>query len=101
MLHMTYKYAASAGQDGDAKSAAFLAGVLANANRGGENVATGTLQGAIMGGACGYSKLPQSLLEGLSPTDRENLDKEVDAFLASIPLLSKEKDDEHVASGSL
>lgn len=95
---MIYKYAAASGQDEEAKSEAFLAGVLANANRGGENVATGTLQGAVMGGACGYSNLPKSLLEGLSPTDREKLDKEVDAFLASIPLLSQEAG---VASGSL
>jgi len=83
---MIYKYA-SAG-DEESKSNAFLKGVLANANRGGENVATGTLQGAVMGGACGYSNLPQSLLEGLSPNDRDKLDREVDAFLATIPLLS-------------
>lgn len=82
---MIYKYAA--GPDGD-KTKAFQNAVVANFYRGGENVATGALMGAVLGAECGFSKLPTQLLAGLSRKDRATLDQEVEAFLASIPVLS-------------
>lgn len=82
---MLDKYAP--GTDGD-KAKAFEKAVLANANRGGENVATGALIGAMLGAECGYSNLPKQLLAGLSRKDRADLDQEVEAFMATIPALS-------------
>jgi len=90
VLFMTHKYAAegghrhSKGQD-MANGEAFLNAVLANANRGGENVATGALIGALLGGACGYANLPRGLIEGLAPSQRNAIDGEVAKFLKSLP----------------
>ena len=64
----------------------FRRGVLANANRGGENVATGALLGALLGAQCGYSGIPADLLSGLARAQRERLDREIDAFVAAVPL---------------
>jgi len=98
MLHMTYKYASKGDEESKSdKGDAFLKGVMANANRGGENVATGTLQGAILGGACGYKNLPRRLLDGLAPKDKDKLESEVEAFLSTLPLLA----DKAVTAGSL
>lgn len=82
MLYMSYKY--SAGKDEDA-CAAFRRGVLANANRGGENVATGALIGALLGAECGFSRLPKELVDGLAKSQHSQLLREIDQFVASIP----------------
>lgn len=47
-LFLTYKYADS-----------FEKAILANANAGGENVARGSLIGAVLGAHYGFSQLPQ------------------------------------------
>ena len=73
---MAYKYG---GEDGGA----FEAALYANANRGGENVATGALLGALLGGASGFAAIPAELVEGLAPGQREALEAEVDAFVAA------------------
>ena len=78
---MVYKY----GGEGEGSSAVFERGLLANANRGGENVATGALLGALLGAFTGFKALPPALVEGLAPGDREVLEAEVDAFVASSP----------------
>lgn len=90
VLFMARKYAPEGGQKNQkaqnmAASEAFLNGVLANANRGGENVATGALIGALLGGACGYSNLPRGLIEGLAPSQRNVIDSEVAKFLQALP----------------
>lgn len=81
---MTSKYAPLANDEADAKQAAFRRGLLANANRGGENVATGALMGALLGGSVGFSNLPKDLIDGLHKSQRPQLDNEIDAFLARI-----------------
>eukprot|EP00729_Bicosta_minor_P009210 gene9210-2631_t len=85
---MLLKYSAEAGglagQSATAASA-FRKGVLANANRGGENVASGALIGAVLGASCGFSSLPADLLAGLSPGQRQKIDAEIDAFLEALP----------------
>lgn len=68
------------------KTAMFRAAAEANAMRGGENVATGALIGAMLGGACGFSNLPKDLVRGLAPSQREQIRLEVDAFVANSPL---------------
>lgn len=83
---MAYKYAVRNDRD---NTKAFREAVMANANRGGENVATGALMGALLGGACGFSNLPKDLVDGLAKSQRPQLDEEVDAFIASMPLLAK------------
>lgn len=76
---MVYKYA------GEGDDRGFRAAVLANANRGGENVATGAMIGALMGAHCGYSKLPKDLLEGLAKSEQPALAEEIDQFVGSVP----------------
>lgn len=83
MLFMTSKYAPQANDEASKMEAAFRTGVLANANRGGENVATGALMGALLGGAVGFSNLPKDLVEGLQKTHRPQLDEEIEVFLQS------------------
>ncbi len=63
----------------------FKAAVLANANRGGENVATGALIGALMGAHCGFSGLPKELVQGLARTEIDMIHGEIDQFGASVP----------------
>jgi len=75
---MVHKYARS-----DEADLGFKAAVLANANRGGENVATGALIGAILGAHCGFSKLPSDLVRGLSRHDE--IMQEIDQFLMVVP----------------
>jgi len=88
MLYMSLKYGAGGTKGGAPLNATerFRSGVLANANRGGENVATGALVGALLGAQCGYSGLPKDLLRGLAPSQRDQLDSEIDAFTAAVPL---------------
>ena len=52
MLYMSYKY----GSSGNGEES-FRNGVLANANRGGENVATGAMIGALLGARMWIFKL--------------------------------------------
>lgn len=88
-LFMANKYAAGiAGGDGEASAEAFRKAVLANANRGGENVSTGALMGALLGAACGFNNLPKDLVDGLAKSQRPQLDREVEAFLAASPLVA-------------
>jgi len=88
MLVMVHKYGAADGADA---SAAFKRAVLANANRGGENVATGALIGALLGAECGFSKLPRGLVAGLAPSQRAVIQEEVDAFVAASPFVAAAK----------
>jgi hypothetical protein len=55
---------------------------------GGENVATGALIGALIGGQVGFAALPKDLVNGLALSQRPQLDKEVEAFLDSSPILA-------------
>jgi len=87
MLYMSYKYGAADGEDA---CEAFRRGVVANANRGGENVATGALLGALLGAACGYSGLPKELVSGLAKSQNAQLLREIDAFVAAVPLAKVE-----------
>lgn len=77
---MAYKYSG-----GDEDDQGFAQAVLANANRGGENVATGALIGALMGASCGYNRLPKALIDGLAVSQQEQLTREIDQFVASVP----------------
>merc|ERR1712153_13585 len=58
---------------------------VSNANRGGENVATGAMIGALLGAACGYDKLPAHLVSGLSKGQHEQLLREIDQFVETVP----------------
>lgn len=60
----------------------FEAGVLFNANRGGENVHSGSVIGALLGAASGMSSLPPHLIDGLKHADA--IRKEVDGFTATM-----------------
>lgn len=82
---MTHKY--SAGPDED-QTSSFRRAVLANAMRGGENVATGALMGAMLGGSIGFDKLPKDLVAALHPSQHAEIQQDVDAFLAAAPLLT-------------
>lgn len=85
---MTYKYGVAEDATDEEHTDSFSRTVLANANRGGENVATGALIGALAGASCGYSRLPEKLLAGLAVnSQREQLDREVGAFVANSPLV--------------
>mmetsp|Transcript_9724 Transcript_9724/g.12144 ORF Transcript_9724/g.12144 Transcript_9724/m.12144 type:complete len:438 (+) Transcript_9724:112-1425(+) len=91
VLQMVYKYSPSSSASQQEKTDAFMKGVIANANRGGENVGTGTLIGALLGANCGYSGLPQDLLEGLSQSsksEREKIDLEIEKYLSKNPIIS-------------
>jgi len=82
MLFMLSKYSAGSMEESKRQTEAFRAAVVANAKRGGENVATGALMGAVLGASCGYSNLPQDLVAGLHKTQRPALDEEIDKFIA-------------------
>lgn len=87
---MLHKYMKPGKGDED-KTAQFRRLMLANANRGGENVATGALMGALVGGHIGFSNLPRELVAALAPSQRPQLDNEIEAFLQACPLLSAQK----------
>lgn len=78
---MAYKYAGRTGEEQDG----FRRGVLANANRGGENVATGAVIGALLGAEAGYSGLPRELLAGLATHHQEQIHQEIDEFVRTVP----------------
>lgn len=56
--------------------------VLANANRGGENVHSGIVMGAAIGAATGASQIPADLKEGLS--DSAKIKDEIQRFTDAI-----------------
>lgn len=60
----------------------FERAVLANANRGGENVHSGCVIGAALGAQSGMSALPERLIEGLHHSIE--LRREIDAFVAAV-----------------
>ena len=68
LLHFAYKYADSPEQ-----------AVLANANAGGENVARGSLLGAIMGAAFGMQGWPDWCKDGLY--NKAEINEEITQFL--------------------
>lgn len=77
---MSYKY----GSTGNGEDS-FRNGVLANAMRGGENVATGAMLGALLGAECGYSNLPAHFVGGLMNSQQEQMNREIDEFIKLIP----------------
>lgn len=77
---MSYKYGSiGSGED------SFRNGVLANAMRGGENVATGAMIGALLGAEAGYSNLPKHFLTKLMKSQQEQMNREIDEFVSKIP----------------
>jgi len=68
---MSYKYADN-----------FTAAVLANANRGGENVHSGIVIGALLGAAQGAKELPTELKEGLR--DHAKIAADIEDFVAAV-----------------
>jgi len=56
--------------------------VLANANRGGENVHSGIVIGALLGAAHGAKDIPQALKEGLS--DYTKIQSEINDFVSAV-----------------
>jgi len=63
LLHFAYKYAENP-----------EAAILANANAGGENVARGSVLGALMGAAHGMNGLPEWGKSGLKAAKEINLE---------------------------
>ena len=59
----------------------FEKGVLRNANRGGENVHSGCVIGALLGAQSGAAGLPPRLVDGLK--DSAALKQEIDAFVTA------------------
>lgn len=92
VLVMVYKYGMTNDKDVNMKkdagstspSKAFERAVWANANRGGENVGTGALIGALLGAECGFSRLPRQLVSDLEAHVNHNLEARVDAFLNKV-----------------
>ncbi|GBG27423.1 Hypothetical Protein FCC1311_036442 [Hondaea fermentalgiana] len=89
VLVMVHKHAA--GNDDTSCSEAFERAVWANANRGGENVGTGALIGALLGAECGFAQLPSHLVSGLKAQTHDDLEARVEAFLDSLPFLSSQE----------
>jgi len=56
--------------------------VLANANRGGENVHSGIVMGSAIGAGIGASAIPDRLKHGLS--DYGKIEAEIEAFVAAV-----------------
>lgn len=78
MLFMVAKYA---GTEDSLRTC-----LLANANRGGENVAAGALLGALFGADVGFEAIPAELKTGL--VGGEEAEAEIEAFLSAIPFLA-------------
>eukprot|EP01104_Vermistella_antarctica_P010281 TRINITY_DN2728_c0_g1_i1.p1 TRINITY_DN2728_c0_g1~~TRINITY_DN2728_c0_g1_i1.p1 ORF type:complete len:428 (+),score=56.07 TRINITY_DN2728_c0_g1_i1:153-1286(+) len=71
--------------------AAFREAVIANANRGGENVGQGAVIGAVVGAACGFRNIPKDLVDGLAAADvtlQASITEDIDAFLLSSTLVN-------------
>jgi ADP-ribosylglycohydrolase len=60
----------------------FAAGVLANANVGGENCHRGAVVGALLGAAAGERAIPASLRDGLAAS--ADVRSEIDAFMEAL-----------------
>jgi len=60
----------------------FTEAVLANANRGGENVHSGIVIGALLGAAQGAAAIPSELKEGLS--DHGRIAADINDFVAAV-----------------
>lgn len=60
----------------------FEKGVLRNANRGGENVHSGCIIGALLGAQCGLAGLPTRLIDGLK--DGPAIKAEIEAFVEAV-----------------
>jgi len=75
---MVHKYSDNAQEDGG-----FEAAVIANANRGGENVASGAMIGALMGASCGANRIPTKLMEGLYK--HAEISAEIEQFAQLVP----------------
>ena len=67
----------------------FEKGVLRNANRGGENVHSGCIIGALLGAQCGFAGLPARLVDGLK--DSEAIREEIAAFVEAVASCSAEQ----------
>jgi len=80
-LMMIYKYAELNKND---SAKAFQDAVLANANRGGENVHGGAMIGAMLGAHCGFSNLPKDLVNNLAKSQRPALDEEIETLVSAI-----------------
>lgn len=65
------------GETGDIEKA-----VLANANRGGENVHSGIVIGSAIGGGIGAAAIPDKLKKGLR--DYGAISAEIEAFVAAV-----------------
>jgi ADP-ribosylglycohydrolase len=89
-LFMAHKYASDADATPEAAANAFRDGILANANRGGENVSAGAILGALWGAQLGFKGLPKDLVDGLAKTQRPQLDDDVDAFVNAVPFVNGE-----------
>jgi len=60
----------------------FESGVLANANRGGENVHAGCVIGAALGAYVGMANIPPKFVDGLH--DADEIRREIDAFVEAV-----------------
>jgi len=77
---MVYKYSWNDKANSAEVTSRFREAMMANANRGGENVAPGALIGALMGAAAGQSRLPKDLLDGLAVSAQPELNQHIDLF---------------------
>lgn len=85
---MSYKYGYGAdGQGGVNHTEAFRNAVLANANRGGENVATGAIIGALLGAECGFSRLPKELVAAVGAKQHAMLEEDIERFVKASPFV--------------
>lgn len=90
MLFISYKYGYGADGQGGAKinhTEAFRNAVLANANRGGENVGTGAIIGALLGAECGFARLPKDLVAGVGAKQRAMVEEDIERFLKVSPFV--------------
>lgn len=85
---MVYKYGWSDSIGDESVGTAFKRAMIANANRGGENVAPGSLIGALLGADAGFSRLPKDLVDGLCPAQRDALDESIRVFVSAAPFAS-------------
>lgn len=87
-LAMAYKYSHTDAAKAD-PAAAFKRVLLANANRGGENVAAGAVLGSLFGAWVGVDHIPKDLMEGLDPAQADAIRDDVDAFVKVAPFAAE------------
>lgn len=95
---MVYKYGWDDSSNDADVTARFKMAMVANANRGGENVGPGALIGALLGAAAGYSRLPTELVEGLARSSRPSLDEHIEAFVAAAPFAGNSSEQKSCSS---